>query len=71
MKIKVNRKNIEVFDGAQVRHALLSYFALKGLDVRLVESLTVTDRWGHEIGLDAPASQYDVVKFRLPKTLNK
>ena len=71
MKIKVNRKNIEVFEGAEVRHALLSYFALKGLDVGLVKNLTVTDRWGHEIGLDAPASQYDVVKFRLPKTLNK
>ena len=64
MKIKVNRKNIEIFEGAQVRHALLRYFAIKGLDVGLVEGLKVTDRWGHEIDLDAPASQHSAVKFK-------
>lgn len=69
MKLKVNRKTIEVFEGAQVRHALLRYFAVKGLDVSLVKTLTVTDRWGHEIDQDAPASQHDVVKFKLPKTI--
>lgn len=64
MKLKVNRKNIEMFEGAQVRHAILSYFALKGMDVSQVEHLTVYDRWGHEIDLGAPASQFDVVKFK-------
>lgn len=64
MKIKVNRKTIEIFEGAQVRHALLRYFALKGLDVRLVETLKVTDRWGHDIDLDAPASQHSVIKIK-------
>lgn len=68
MKLKINRKTVDVFEGAEVRHAILSYFAQKGLDVRLVESLTVYDRWGHEIDLGAPASQFDVVKFKLPKT---
>ena len=67
MKLKVNRKYIDVFEGAQGRHALLSYFALKGMDVQQVESLIVFDRWGHEIDLGAPASQFDVVKFKLPK----
>lgn len=67
MRLKVNRKIIDVFEGAEVRHALLSYFAWKGLDVRLVNSLLVYDRWGHEIDLNAPASQYEVVKFKLPK----
>ena len=61
----VNRKNIEVFEGAEVRHAILSYFALKGMDVSLVDSLTVYDRWGHEIDLAAPASQFDAVKFKM------
>jgi hypothetical protein len=65
MKLKVNRKTIEIFEGAQVRHALLRYFAIKGLDVRLVEGLNVTDRMGHEIDLDAPVSQHSVVKFKL------
>jgi hypothetical protein len=67
MKLKVNRKNIEVFEGAQVRHALLSYFAWKGLDVGLIEQLTVLDRWGHEIDLDAPASQHEIIKFKIPR----
>ena len=33
MKLKVNRKNVTVFEGAEVRHAVLSYLALKGMDV--------------------------------------
>lgn len=68
MKLKVNRKTIVIFEGATVRHALLSYFALKGMDVDQVDRLAVYDRWGHEIDLGAPASQFDVVKFKLPKT---
>ena len=68
MKLKVNRKYIDVFEGAEVRHALLSYFAWKGLDVKLVDTLTVYDNTGHEIDLNAPASQHDVVKFKLPKS---
>jgi hypothetical protein len=65
MKLKVNRKTIEIFEGALVRHALLRYFAVKGLDVRQVDTLTVTDRWGHEIDLDAPASQHSTITFRV------
>ena len=68
MKLKVNRKTIEIFEGALVRHALLRYFVVKGLDVRLVENLTVTDRLGHEIDLDAPASQHSVIKFKMITT---
>ena len=65
MKLKVNRKTIEIFEGAQVRHALLRYFVIKGLDVSLVEGLKVTDRWGHEIDLEAPASQHSTIKFKI------
>ena len=64
MKLKVNRKNIDVFEGAEVRHAILSYFAQKGMDVSLVDSLIVYDRWGHEIDLGAPVSQFDAIKFK-------
>jgi len=67
MKLKVNRKTIEIFEGALVRHALLRYFAVKGLDVRLVDTLKVTDRCGHEIDLDAPASQHSAITFRSEK----
>ena len=68
MRLKVNRKVVEVFEGAQVRHALLSYFAWKGLDVSMVDQLKVFDRWGHEIDLDAPACQHEQIKFKLPQT---
>ena len=67
MILKVNRKNVTVFEGAEVRHAVLSYLAMKGMDVRLADSMTVYDRWGHEIDLGAPASQYDVIKFVISK----
>ena len=67
MILKVNRKNVTVFEGAEVRHAVLSYLAMKGMDVRLIDSMTVYDRWGHEIDLGAPASQYDVIKFVISK----
>lgn len=67
MKLKVNRKNVTVFEGAEVRHAVLSYLALKGMDVSLADSLTVYDRWGHEIDLGAPANQFDMIKINIPK----
>jgi hypothetical protein len=67
--VKVNRKKIEVFEGALVRHALLRYFALKGLDVSMVDHLTVFDSRGHEIDLDAPASQHEQIKFKIPRTI--
>lgn len=70
MRLKVNRKYIDVFEGAEVRHALLSYFAWKGLDVTLVDTLQVFDRTGHEIDLNAPASQHEAIKFKLPKSEN-
>ena len=71
MILKVNRKNVTVFEGAEVRHAVLSYLAMKGMDVRLIDSMTVYDRWGHEIDLGAPASQFDVIKFIIPKPKEK
>ena len=70
MKLKVNRKNIDVFEGAEVRHTILNYFALKGMDVSQVDSLTVYDRWGHEIDLGAPASQFDAIRFKGKKVKN-
>jgi len=45
----------------------LSYLALKGMDVSLADSMTVYDRWGHEIDLGAPASQFDMIKINIPK----
>ena len=71
MTLRVNRKNVTVFEGAEVRHAVLSYLAMKGMDVRLADSITVYDSWGHEIDLGAPASQFDVIKFIIPKPKEK
>jgi hypothetical protein len=37
------------------------------MDVSLADSMTVYDRWGHEIDLGAPASQFDMIKINIPK----
>lgn len=67
MRIKVNRKQIEVFDGATVRHAIIGYLIWKKLDVSIANSLTVTDSQGHLLDIDAPASQHAAIKVKLPK----
>ncbi|MBQ7157610.1 MAG: hypothetical protein IJR86_07470 [Bacteroidaceae bacterium] len=64
MKIKVNRKTITLFEGATIRHALLRYCALKGIDASTIENITVYDRFGHETDLDAPASQHDAIRIK-------
>lgn len=65
MKLKVNRTTIEVFEGAEIRHALLGYLAKRRMDVALVDRLAVCDAWGHQIDLGAPASQHKTIKVKL------
>ena len=66
MKVKVNRKTIEIFDGAKARQALLRYFTIRKMDLKLVENLEVYDAYGHQIGLDAPLSDGQAIKFKQP-----
>ena len=64
MKLKVNRCIIEVFEGAEVKHALLTYLARRRMSVKLVDELVVTDVWGHEIDQDAPVSEHREIKIK-------
>ena len=67
MKIKVNRRTLELFEGATVRHALLKYFSLRKMDLSLVEEAAVFDGYGHRTDLDAPLREGQIVKYKLPE----
>jgi len=64
MKLKVNRTTIEVFEGAEIRHALLSYLARRRMSLKFVEQLEVFDEWGHEVDQGAPVSQYTQIRLK-------
>lgn len=65
MKVKVNRKTIDIFQGARIRQALLRYFTIRKMDLRLVEKVQVYDSYGHLTDLDAPLSEGQAIKFKL------
>ena len=55
---------MEVFEGAEVKHALLTYLARRRLSVKLVDKMTVYDAWGHEIDQDAPVSEHQAIRAK-------
>ena len=67
MKVKVNRRTLELFEGATVRHALLKYFSIRKMDLSLVDEVTVFDAYGHLTDLDAPLREGQTVKYKLPE----
>lgn len=67
MKVKVNRRTLDLFEGARVQNALLRYFTVKKLDKQLISDLTVRDAYGHELGHDAPLSDGQQITFDLPQ----
>jgi hypothetical protein len=67
MKVKVNRRTLELFDGAKVQNALLRYFTVKKLDKRLLDSVEVHDTYGHVIGHEAPLADGQTILFDLPE----
>ena len=54
MKVTVNTRSLELFEGATVRNALQRYFTVKKLDRHEMASYEVTDEHGHELDHDAP-----------------
>lgn len=68
MKVKANRRTLELFEGAKVRNALLRYFALKKLDKQLVDSVEVHDSYGHLLDHDAPLVDGQRILFDEPKS---
>ena len=65
--MKVNRRYVEVFEGAKVKHALLRYFVVKELDRKKIETVEVFDAWGHLIDHDAPLKENQKIKFKEKK----
>ena len=66
MKIRANRRNIELFEGACVKHALLKYFTLKHLDREKIAGTLVEDEYGHELDHEAPLHDNQKIKFKEP-----
>lgn len=64
MKVKVNRTVVEVFEGAEVRHAILSYLVRRHKSLSDADRLVVYDDKGHEIDEHAPVSQHEVIKLK-------
>ena len=66
MKIKVNRRTLELFEGAKVQNALQRYFTVKKLDRKLMDRLEVHDVYGHVLDYDAPLTDGQQISFELP-----
>lgn len=64
MKVRVNRRNVEIFDGARVRDAVLRYLVLRKMDVSLIKQAELYDAYGHTIGADAPLAEGKVIKVK-------
>ena len=64
MNVQVNRTVIEIFEGAQVQHAVLRYLVRRRLSKSLLTQGRIFDAWGHEIGLDAPLHEGQTIKFK-------
>ncbi len=65
MQVKVNRTSLDLFEGAQVRHALLRYFVRRKYDLKLVEQTPVFDAYGHSLDLDAPLHDGMILKCKV------
>ena len=63
MIIKVNDCRIRIFHGATVGDVLLRYAIRNGVNINLVKSFSVTDRWGHVLDHEAPLSNKQIIKI--------
>ena len=67
MKVTVNRTTVELFEGARSQHAVLRYLVHRHLGTSLLRRGTIYDAQGHEIGLDAPLREGQIIKFKITK----
>lgn len=64
MKVKVNRRSVDIFDGARARDAVLRYLVLRKMDVSLIGQAQICDALGHTIGPDSPLSDGQEIKVK-------
>ena len=65
MKVQVNRTVVDIFDGARAQHAVLRYLVHRRLSQALLKQGRIQDAYGHEIGLDAPLHEGQIIKFTI------
>ena len=65
MNVTVNRTKVEIFEGAQAQHAVLNYLVRRRLAQSWLRRGRIQDAYGHEIGLDAPLREGQIIKFKL------
>lgn len=69
MQVKVNRRTIEIFEGAVVKNALWRYFVVKKIPLSQIHVVEVHNADGHEMDLDAPLHDGQHIIFKIPKTI--
>ena len=67
MKVTVNRTTVELFEGALSQHAVLRYLVHRRMGAAKLRQGRIYDAHGHEIGLDAPLREGQIIKFRITK----
>ncbi|MGX8695852.1 MAG: hypothetical protein ACSW8D_05660 [Prevotella sp.] len=67
MRVKVNRRWLQLFEGARVGNALLRYFTVRKLDKQLIDKVEVHDALGHVIDHDAPLHNEEIIRCLIPK----
>ena len=65
MKVQVNRTVVEIFDGAKAQHAVLRYLVQRRRPRTLLKQGRIQDAYGHDIGLDAPLHEGQIIKFKV------
>ena len=65
MKVQVNRTVVDIFDGARSQHAVLRYLVQRRRPRTLLKQGRIQDAYGHEIGLDAPLNEGQIIKFKV------
>ena len=63
MTITVNGCRIRIFRGATVGDALLRFAVRNHLELSVVPTLQVTDRYGHLLDHAAPLSEKQIIKI--------
>ena len=65
MKVQVNRTVVDIFDGARSLHAVLRYLVQRRRPRTLLKQGRIQDAYGHDIGLDAPLHEGQIIKFKV------
>ncbi|MBR3653654.1 MAG: hypothetical protein IKN60_06825 [Bacteroidales bacterium] len=65
MKVQVNRTVVDIFDGARSQHAVLRYLVQRRRPRTLLKQGRIQDAYGHDIGLDAPLHEGQIIKFKV------